>query len=164
MIVNLTISNTHEKGFAFAVTDEGDQVFIPPHVADGYNLARGTTNVPAQVVTNPNEQQRSNTRWVAVLLHPETAQPEPAQEAKPLSMAELDAQVYDAIISDYFVSTGDIAAALDIEDQRTVGNSAQRLFNAGRISRAEVYNRVGQARPTMILWAEKASDFIAERD
>ena len=36
----------------------------------------------------------------------------------------------------------------------------QRLFNAGRISRAEVYHRVGQSRPSFILWTLNSSDFV----
>jgi hypothetical protein len=34
------------------------------------------------------------------------------------------------------------------------------LFNAGRISRAEVHHRVGQARASFILWALQAKDFV----
>lgn len=163
MIVSLTISNTHERGFAFAVTDEGDQVFIPPHVADGHNLARGLMNVPAQVVTNPNEQQRSNTRWVAVLLHPEAAQPaQPAKVEEPQatrSPEELDREVLSLIQHDGVVTTAIIADAIGT-DSKTAGNSASRLFNAGQIAKADVYARCGLQRPNFIMWGATASDFL----
>jgi predicted transcriptional regulator len=45
-------------------------------------------------------------------------------------------------------------------DVKMVGNALQRLFNAGRISRAEVHHRVGQARASFILWALQAKDFV----
>ena len=60
MYIDVTISNTHERGFAFAIADNGDQMFIPPHVADGHDLQRGST-ITAQAAINPSEVQRANT-------------------------------------------------------------------------------------------------------
>jgi hypothetical protein len=45
-------------------------------------------------------------------------------------------------------------------DAKTAGNSANRLFNRGRIAKADVYNRIGQSRSSFVLWAENANKFV----
>ena len=57
------------------------------------------------------------------------------------------------------MTTSEIAEYSEL-DAKTASNSANRLFNAGRISKAEVYNRVGQLRPSFALWAENANEFV----
>ena len=156
-ITNITISNAHERGFAFAITEDGDQVFIPPHVADNHALSAGVS-LRAQVATNPNEAQRDNTRFVAVLLRPDE-EPKEVQPEPTVGTAALDKKTLTAIRHSYFVSTAQIAEALGV-DTRTAGNSAHRLFNAGMIAKADVHGRVGQSRPSFILWADQASDFL----
>jgi hypothetical protein len=154
-ITNITISNAHERGFAFAITEEGDQVFIPPHVAENHNLSAGI-GLTAQLAINPNEAQRSNTRFVAIRLRPDE---EVEAEASAIGTAALDEKALTVIRKLYLVSTAEIAEALGV-DTRTAGNSANRLFNAGKIAKADVYGRVGQSRPSFILWADQASDFL----
>ena len=156
-ITNITISNAHERGFAFAITEDGDQVFIPPHVADSHNLSAGI-GLTAQLAINPNEAQRNNTRFVAVLLRP-GEEPKEVQPEPTVGTAALDEKVLTAIRRSYFVSTAQIAETLGV-DTRTAGNSAHRLFNAGKIAKADVHGRVGQSRPSFILWADQASDFL----
>ena len=155
-ITNITISNAHERGFAFAITEDGDQVFIPPHVANNHSLSAGVS-LAAQLAINPNEGQRSSTRFVAVLLRPDE-EPKGVQPEATIGTAALDEKTLAAIRHSYFVSTAQIAEALGV-DTRTAGNSAYRLFNAGKIAKADVYNRVGQSRSSFILWADQASDF-----
>ena len=58
-----------------------------------------------------------------------------------------------------FMTTREVADDLNA-DMKMVGNALQRLFNAGRISRAEVHHSVGQARASFILWALQAKDFV----
>jgi len=157
-ITNITISNAHERGFAFAITEDGDQVFIPPHVADSHNLSAGI-GLTAQLAINPNEAQRNNTRFVAIRLRPDEEPKEFEAEAATIGTAALDEKALTAIRHSYFVSTAQIAEALGV-DTRTAGNSAHRLFNAGKIAKADVHGRVGQSRPSFILWADQASDFL----
>jgi hypothetical protein len=165
-ITDITISNAHPKGFCFAITDEGEQVFVPPHVADNHNVSTGD-RLPAQLVVNPSEAQRTNTRWVAVRLRPEDKPAEVKVEAEapakdtPVGTASLDESVFNVICGSYFMTTAQISGELDI-DPKTVGNSAMRLFNAGKIAKAEVYAKVGQSRPSFLMWAESASDFVVE--
>ena len=159
------ITNVHERGFAFAVTSEGEQVFVPPYAKDGLNAIAGD-KFEAVLVPNTSDPSRQGTPWMAVRLisdqpdvavdKPETA---PAPE-KALTVADLDEQVFSIIKDEYYVTATDIADHLGLDDQRTAGNSAQRLFNSGRIARAEVYNRVGQKRPSFVIYAENASNFV----
>ena len=57
------------------------------------------------------------------------------------------------------MTTREVADELN-SDMKMTGNALQRLFNAGSISRAEVHHRVGQARPSFILWALQAKDYV----
>jgi hypothetical protein len=167
-ITDITISNAHPKGFCFAITDEGEQVFVPPHVADNHNVSTGD-RLPAQLVVNPSEAQRTNTRWVAVRLRPEDKPAEVKVEAEaeaevlvkdaPVGTAALDATTHDLICENSYITTAELAEYLDV-DTKTAGNSAYRLFNSGKIAKADVYARVGLSRPSFIMWAKNAADFL----
>lgn len=157
----LTLTNIHERGFAFGVNEEtAEQCFIPPHVLDGTDANRGDS-VMAQVVPNPNERQRENTRWCAInLMKAErSAKPEAVPEVRQKTPAELDEDVFECICAEPYVSSGDIALDLGV-NVTTASNSANRLFNSGRISKADVYAKAGQQRPSFILWTESASNFM----
>jgi hypothetical protein len=170
MYIDVTISNTHERGFAFAIADNGDQMFIPPHVADGHDLQRGNT-ITAQAAINPSEVQRANTKWVALNLTPErpaTTEAQPVAEAQPveqqseqLSVEQRDELVYGFICDGAYATTAEISRCTGL-DHKTAGNSALRLFNSGLIAKADVYNRVGQQRSTVTLWADSAASFLGD--
>ena len=157
--IEITISNIHERGFAFGVSEQSaEQCFIPPHVLDGSGAQRGDT-VTVQVVVNPNEKQRENTRWCAINIMRGGDTERKGEPAPVRNMAALDAEVLDYICAEGYVSSGDIAFALEV-DAKTAGNSAYRLFNAGKIAKADVYSKVGLQRPSFILWAETAASFM----
>lgn len=154
----ITITNIHPRGFAFGITDDADQVFIPPHLANQKPLKIGD-RVKGQVVINPNEHERTNTKFLAIVMHKDDfEQTQPSVEEKPVGIEELDEKVFKTICDEFYLTTAQIAKELDL-DTKTAGNSAMRLFNAGKISKAEVYGRVGQSRPSFLLWAEQAGDF-----
>lgn len=161
MKTNMTITNVHPRGFSFAVTlDAGEQVFIPPHLTTGLDLQNGQT-VSTQLVPNPKSDQRDNTPWLAVSIDMEQKS-EPAPEADAAqqdSISARDQRVYEVICENAYVTAAEIAEKIDM-DAKTAGNSANRLFNAGKIAKADVYNRAGQQRASMTLWAESASDFL----
>lgn len=160
--IEIAISYIHEKGYAFGVVPEtGEQCFIPPHVMDGAGAHRGDV-VEAHVVTNPNEMLRQNTRWCALRLvdgAPADAEAEARPAPEPVSVADLDAAVFAELTLSAYLSTGEIAQAVGV-DTTTANNSATRLFNAGRISKAEVHSRPDQSRASFLLWARVASDFL----
>ena len=170
----ILITNSHPDGFAFALTEAGEQIFIPPYAIDGAELQRGK-RYQAVLIENHKEHQRERTPWMAVsvlvtehVLKPAPA-PAPAAEPEPvecpyetpLTAQELDEAVHELIRESSYITTGELAGHLDVTTT-TAGNSAMRLFNAGKISKADVYAKVGQSRPSFILWASKASDFLEE--
>lgn len=160
----VTITNVHEQGFAFAVTETGEQTFIPPHTAAMVaGLAAGDTTA-AVLVPNPRQDDTAitPTPWLAVkLIDSLNPDPEPVlEDAAPTSSAyRIDDRAYAALETVAYASNSDLASMLG-EDIKTVSNAMQRLFNAGRISRAEVHHRVGQQRPSFLLYAIAASDFV----
>ena len=166
--IEIAISYIHEKGYAFGVVPEtGEQCFIPPHVMDGAGAQRGDL-VEAHVVTNPNEMLRQNTRWCALnLVAGDSVSAEQAdterQTPEPMTVADLDAAVFAELTLSAYLSTGEIAQAVGV-DTTTANNSATRLFNAGRISKAEVHSRPDQSRASFLLWAKVASDFLGGDD
>ena len=172
MYIDVTISNTHERGFAFAIADNGDQMFIPPNVADGHDLQRGSS-ITAQAAINPSEVQRANTKWVALNLVSEqpadivvqpVAEPEAEAEVQPtetLSIEQRDELVHGFICDGAYATTAEISRCTGL-DHKTAGNSALRLFNSGLIAKADVYNRVGQQRSTVTLWADSAASFLGD--
>ena len=154
------ITNVHERGFAFAVTPEGEQVFVPPYAKDGIDAIPGD-KFEAVLVPNSSDPSRQGTPWMAVRLMVVEHTVKPVTEPAPVrSMAALDEEVFDIICSEAYVTSTDIAERAGLDDTRTAGNSANRLFTAGRIAKADVYNRVGQQRPSFILYAENAHNFV----
>lgn len=162
----ILITNHHPDGFAFALNEAGEQIFIPPYAIDGAELQRGK-HYQAVLIENHKEHQRERTPWMAVSVIGDTpapaAEPEPVKGPFETSMTaeELDEAVYDLICECAIVTSGELAEHLDVTTT-TAGNSATRLFNAGKISKADVYAKVGQSRPSFILWASRASDFLEE--
>ena len=166
----ILITNHHPDGFAFALNEAGEQIFIPPYAIDGTELQRGK-RYQAVLIENHKEHQRERTPWMAVSVIGDTpapaptpaAEPEPAEGPyeTPLTAQELDEAVHELICESSYITTGELAGHLEVTTT-TAGNSAMRLFNAGKISKADVYAKVGQSRPSFILWASKASDFLEE--
>jgi len=164
----IIISHVHARGFAFGIVKEtGEQVFIPPHVMDGHGLQTGSDTL-ALTAINPKEEQRAMTKFVAVKLQSASepaAADDPELDVAPfethLSISKLDQITHGLICESSYITTGELADALNVTTQ-TAGNSAMRIFNAGKISKADVHAKVGQSRPSFILWAAKASDFLED--
>ena len=159
----ILITNYHPDGFAFALTEAGEQIFIPPYAIDGAELQRGK-RYQAVLIENHKEQQRERTPWMAVSVIGDipAAEPEPVVPPAPAeekSTAERDEAIYKLICAGEYITSAELAEASGM-DAKTASNSAHRLFNAGRIAKAEVHNRVGQARASFMLWSESASRFV----
>jgi hypothetical protein len=153
------ISNVHTRGFAFGVCKyTGEQVFIPPFVALLQKLEVGVS-VIGLLVVNPKNGDNNTTPWQCISIREMADKPEvdAAQQSTP------DAAVLEFIRDSRggYLTTKDIAEDLGIE-HRTAGNAAQRLFNDGKIARAEVHGRPDQTRATIILWAATPRCFVTE--
>ena len=161
---SILITNYHPDGFAFALTEAGEQIFIPPYAIDGAELQRGK-RYQAVLVDNHKEHQRERTPYMAVsvLVTEPTVTPEPAEAATPaaeeVSIEARDEVIYNLICDGDYTTSAELAEYSGF-DSKTAGNSANRLYIAGRIAKADVYNRVGQSRSSFTLWAENASKFV----
>ena len=169
-IVNIIASGS---GFA-QLAESGENVFIPASVVNGAQLQVGE-RVDAVLVPNMNEM-RERTPWRAVRVPRQGVELPPLPKNltghDPVSGRSLDQMCFDALVAASreaeiaYMTTCEVADELN-SDMKMTGNALQRLFNAGRISRAEVHHRVGQARPSFILWALQAKDYVgpdAEED
>ena len=183
-VKKIVITHKHERGFAFAVVeDTGEQVFIPPHAANTCETGFEAGDfVGAILVPNAKDTSDRGTPWLAARLTMCTLLPDetpfnlgkrPAREPnlhewgtaalpdeKPTT---LDERAYTVLAEVAYASNADLAGWLGA-DRKSVSNAMQRLYNAGRISRAEVYQRVGQQRSSFVLYAMNANDFIAEEE
>ena len=164
------VLNIIESGSGFAErADTGEAVFIPSSVVNGAQIQVGE-RVDAVLVPNMIEL-REKTPWRAVRVPRAGVELPPLPQNltghDPVSGRSLDQMCYDALRSVgheaeiAYMTTREVADELNA-DMKMVGNALQRLFNAGRISRAEVHHRVGQARPSFILWALEAKDFVGK--
>ena len=166
------VINIIASGAGFAqLAGNGDQVFIPASVVNGARLQVGE-RVDAVLVPNMNEA-RERTPWRAVRVPREGVELPPLPQNltghDPISGRSLDQMCFDCLSAwsqeaeVSYMTTREVAEDLSA-DMKMVGNALQRLFNAGRISRAEVHHRVGQARASFILWAIQAKDFVGTED
>tara|TARA_R110000737_G_scaffold62292_1_gene89688 strand:+ start:894 stop:1448 length:555 start_codon:yes stop_codon:yes gene_type:complete len=181
MEATIIITNSHPHGFSFghAVDPINEQVFIPIHVAEGISLSVSDI-IKAVLVPNYADKSDNGTAYMAVkilevndlnLIAPalEGSDPEaspaeaevelavePEQE---MSREETDALVLAFISETTYCTTSEISESLGLS-HTTAGNSAIRAFVGGKISKAEVHGKVGQRRPSFVMWAKDASRFI----
>ena len=162
----ILITNYHPDGFAFALTEAGEQIFVPPYAIDGAELQRGK-RYQAVLVDNHKEHQRERTPYMAVsvLVDEPTVTPEPAETVAPATpneeprIEDRDEAIFNLICESDYMTSAELAEHSGL-DSKTASNSANRLYIAGRIAKADVYNRVGQARASFTLWAENANKFV----
>ena len=181
MEATIIITNSHPHGFSFghAVDPINEQVFIPIHVAEGISLSVSDI-IKAVLVPNYADKSDNGTAYMAVkilevndlnLIAPalEGSDPEasPAEAEAELtvepeqemSREETDALVLAFISETTYCTTSEISESLGLS-HTTAGNSAIRAFVGGKISKAEVHGKVGQRRPSFVMWAKDASRFI----
>tara|TARA_B110000977_G_scaffold5590_1_gene7916 strand:+ start:1270 stop:1755 length:486 start_codon:yes stop_codon:yes gene_type:complete len=152
---DIVITNVQPNKFAFAVIlDTGEHVYIPGQTADKIKNLGVEDILSAVLVPNVGATRisaRDKAPWKAVKLID-------SNRAKPASVS-LDEQAYAALTEVAYATSADIAYSVDA-DKQSVSNAMQRLFNAGRISRADVFHRVGQQRASYVLYALNSADFL----
>lgn len=62
----ITISNMLEARVAFAITVDGDYVFVPPHLTKDVKVG---DSFDAILATNPSPEKRQSTPWIAIKLN-----------------------------------------------------------------------------------------------
>ena len=159
----IIITNSHPHGFCFACdTISNEQVFIPIHVAEGYTLKPGD-KIKALLVPNFDDKSARGTPWQAVRLYSGKDVPinqvEVGDGDDDLTRSQVDSEIFKLIQFGGYYSTQELAQQAGL-GEKAVGNSAMRLFTAGKIAKAEVYGSANDKQFTFILWAEKADNFI----
>jgi len=159
----IIITNSHPHGFCFACdTISNEQVFIPIHVAEGYTLQPGD-KIKAMLVPNFADKSARGTPWQAVRLYSGKDVPinqvEVGDGDDDLTRSQVDSEIFKLIQFGGYYSTQELAQQAGL-GEKAVGNSAMRLFTAGKIAKAEVYGSANDKQFTFILWAERADNFI----
>jgi len=144
-------------GSAFGLRiDTGEQVFIPPALTRGTVLYEGETR---EMVVVPNAHKDATTEWFCVRIC-EADETKPAPQ--PVMSIDDRALHFLREASSYY-STPEVAAELRT-DTSLAHNALLRLFNQGKIAKADVYGSGGQSRPSFCLWASSAKVFLGEEE
>jgi hypothetical protein len=135
--------------------DTGEEAFIPTTLVESVGLHEGET---VDAVLVPNTRKGATTEWFAVrLLRDERPSPPPPA-------LSIDDRAYSTIkISDGYLTTAEMAELLGT-DTTIAHNALLRLFNQGKIAKADVYGSGGQSRPSFCLWASSAKAFVGEEE
>ena len=144
-----------KTGSAFGVrTDTGEQVFLSPAVVRGSRLYEGEV---VDVIVVPNAHRDATTEWFGIRICRDN------NEA-PKPVMSVDDRAYSTIkISDGYLTTAEMAELLNT-DSTIAHNALLRLFNQGKIAKADVYGSGGQSRPSFCLWAVSAKTFVGEEE
>ena len=144
-----------KTGSAFGVrTDTGEQVFLSPAVVRGSRLYEGEV---VDVIVVPNAHRDATTEWFGIRVCRDN------NEA-PKPVMTIDDRAYSTIkISDGYLTTAEMAELLGT-DTTIAHNALLRLFNQGKIAKADVYGSGGQSRPSFCLWAVSAKTFVGEEE
>lgn len=144
---NVLIEDISEKGSAFATTKEGEPVFIPARFVASLSL-QPMEVVHAMLLPNYPEH-RQNKPWRAIAIKRiEDQGPKPS----PKVPARLEDRILSLMESGEVFSNTDLSEDLE-EDIGVVGNATAKLFNDGKIAKADVYRKPGQTRPSFLLYA-----------
>jgi hypothetical protein len=160
--MRVMIESIAATGSAFGSNEDGDIVFLNKRLVDKVGLEMGDV-VEAHAIPN-YEDKRDSIPWRGVRVSmPRDAVDTPnnlVEEVKVRTSVELDQEILEHLSDEevsYWTAT-DLAAAADT-DTVTVGNSCNRLFQQGRIARADVHARPGQKRVSFFLWALDVEGF-----
>jgi hypothetical protein len=167
--VEIFCRNIVSTGSAFGIrTDTGEQAFIPSAVVKASKIQEGET---AQATIAPNKHSNETTPWFVIRIdRTNEEQPQPIQyaavaiaAAKPSPQTIDDRALRIVQNTDQYMTTAEIAADLGT-DSTLAHNALLRLFNQGKIAKADVYGSGGQSRPSFCLWAESAQTFLGDDD
>lgn len=151
-IKDAVIENVSLAGSAFATTKEGEAIFINSRITAMLKL-QPLDEVRAFVLPN-YEDKRGNIPWRAVRVE--------RTKVQDRAVAQVNPRVEDRILahmrSGGIFSNADLSSDLEI-DVLEVGTTTARLFNDGKIVKAEVYRRPGQARASFLLYAINIEEF-----
>ena len=161
--VEIFCRNVILSGAAFAIrVDTGEQIFVPSSVVRASGIDDGDT---AFAILAPNKHEgdvwAKATPWFCIRIIPANNRPAEPAEPKP-PVRTLDDRALSCVVNaERYLATAELAADLGT-DTTIAHNALLRLFNQGKIAKADVYGAGGQSRPSFCLWARSAKDFVGE--
>jgi len=162
------------SGSAFGAAENGDTVFFHQRLVDKMSLEIGDI-IDAHSIPN-YEDKRHVTPWRAIkvvaqpLVQEDLAKAVKEQEEAALvrlleetakTAAQVDADILHLLTENPPAghwTTVEVGEHVGV-DTKAAGNSCLRLFNAGRIAKADVFSSPGQGRASFCLWAINADVF-----
>ena len=166
--VEIFCRNIISTGSAFGIrTDTGEQAFIPSAVVKASKIQEGET---ANATIAPNRHSNEATPWFVIRINRDQPQHQPQHEPVTYAAARepaaqvktIDDRALETLKdADGYMSTSEIAADLGT-DSTIAHNALLRLFNQGKIAKADVYGSGGQSRPSFCLWASSAQIFLGD--
>lgn len=144
---DVLIEDISERGSAFATTKEGEAVFIPARFVE--NLALQPMEVVHAMLLPNYPDHRDKKPWRAISI-------KRIEDQGPKPVTKVAARLEDRILS--LMESGEVFSNTDLsedleEDIGVVGNATAKLFNDGKIVKAEVFRKPGQTRPSFLLYA-----------
>lgn len=162
--VEIFCRNIISTGSAFGIRiDTGEQAFIPSAVVKASRIQEGDT---AQAMIAPNKHSNEATPWFVIRINKDNqaaenaANPTPEKPAAPAQTID-DRAFLIVKTSEGYMTTAELAADLGT-DSSLAHNALLRLFNQGKIAKADVYAAGGQSRPSFCLWAASAQSFVGD--
>jgi ribosomal protein S25 len=155
-IAEIYISHIIDTGSGFAArTDDGEQVFIPASVTKASGAKEGEIGT-AKLIPNTH-QNNAATPWVAVHI----AKQDGTVLAPAVQEKTLDDRVHEAVCDLGYATTSEIVKEVNA-DVALAHNALLRLFNKGRLAKADIYARADQDRASFCMWAKDVKHFLGE--
>lgn len=156
-IAEVYIAHILDSGCGFASrTDDGSQCFLPASVVKKGAVSEGDI-ATAKLIPNTHPNNAS-TPWVGVHVAKKS---QVAATEFTRAVRTVDDEVYELVCDRGYATTKEIASDMD-SDVSSVHNALLRLFNKGRVAKAEVHARPDQGRASFCMWATDVTHFLGE--
>ena len=175
--IDVFVVNTTRNGDAFAVTNEGESVYISPHLVENYDVAQGQHRQVKVAPNNPAHVERG-VPWRAFFVVPfgseveyapqPQPQPQPQPAAEPVEPEKprdrvTDEEVLDALGDAIVTTTAGLAKMLNASSI-AVRHTLDRLHKKRQVVRADVYADPDQSKASRALWAKSVDQFYPVED
>lgn len=157
-----TVNNKTRGGSAFAVCEDGEQVFISPKIVDATRVEIGDL-LTAYCIDNHRQENdgeaRYAVRWRAIRITlQERFQPPavaaPAVPAAPAASPDLGSRIKALLGQDRAWTVVQVIEALGETDHRKVIDWLRTHHDAGRFACAKLYKRGNQERASHVYYAK----------
>ena len=161
-VKNVIVTGGTYNGAIFAITEEGENVYIAAHLYDRDKTRTGD-RLRVKVIPNFKEQIEKGNKWRAYYV--EEVDTPIAVPKRPLWEPPSDQDVMNYIETHVVVSTSDVVREFGFPTK--VNNcraQLDRLHREELLVRADLYVRQSQTKASHSLWAVHEDDFYCEEE